>query len=68
LPKAVAPGRHIAGHNAAGTNQRVVADTDAGQDDRAAADPDIAADPNGAAELQTGGAHRRVARMMSMAE
>ena len=45
-------------------DHRIVRDDHAGQDDGAAADPDTPADANGAAELKSGSALRRIARMV----
>src|SRR5207237_6192227 len=58
------PRRHIAGDHAACSDYRIITDGNARQDDRSRSDPDVASDADRAAKLQSGGASRRVARMI----
>ena len=57
-------GGYVAGHDAAGADDRVVGNADTGQDDGARADPYVATDPDRPARLQTTGTLVRVAGMV----
>ena len=64
LPATVGARRHVPGDDAAGADDRAVADGDARKDDGGGADPGVAADAHRLGELEAGVAQRLLARMV----